>query len=63
MPPVTKKMLDKISDFDDLPKNNKIIKALKGGLMAFRKDNSSSPEKVDSPDKEADSKKLNALLQ
>ena len=48
MPPVLKKMLDKISEVDELPKNNKIINQLRGGLKAFKKENSPSPETQDS---------------
>ena len=51
MPPVTKKMLDKISEMDELPKNNKIISALKGGLLAFRKEKSKDSVETPSPTK------------
>ena len=54
MPPVTKKMLDKISEMEELPKNNKIISALKGGLLAFRKEKSKDSIETPSPTKKSE---------
>ena len=54
MPPVTKKMLDKISEMEELPKNNKIISALKGGLLAFRKAPSIDTPETPSPTKKSE---------
>ena len=62
MPPVSKKMLDKISDFDEslMPKNNSILNALKGVLKAFKKSHSSSPEKK--PESEDHKRKMMAAI-
>ena len=54
-------MLDKISDFDEnnIPKNNKIIKALKGGLKAFKKQESVEAKK---PEQEEQKRKMMAAI-
>jgi ribosomal protein L24 len=46
MPPVSKKMLDKISEVEEpINKNNKIIGKIKGGLQAFKNQTKKEKEK------------------